>query len=89
MSILFLPWMHRLNCFHAVLYHGAAARYQEELKYFWYSYMCKLPFLLILQSINITTLPKTEEKGEGEGSAFVHRCVTPSLHGVVPKVQPL
>lgn len=87
MSVLFLPQMHCLHLFHTVLHHGAAARYQETSKSFWYSYMCKLPFLLILKSTNITTSPKTEEKGEEEGSAFVHSCVIPSLHGTVQKVQ--
>lgn len=51
--------------------------------------MCKLPFLLILQGINITTLPKIEEIGDRVGSAFVHRCVIPSLYVMVQKVQPL
>lgn len=86
-STLFLPWMHCLHWFHTVLYHGTATRYQEASKSFWYSYMCKLPFLSILQSINITTLPKTEEIGDRVGSAFVHRCVIPSLYGIVQKVQ--
>lgn len=67
-------------------YSGDAARYQEASKSFLYSSMCKLPFLLILQSVNIPTLPKTKEKRKRERPALVHRCVTPFLYSMVQKV---
>lgn len=51
-------------------YSGDAARYQEASKSFLYSSMCKLPFLLILQSVNILTLHKRKrEKGETSACA--------------------
>lgn len=36
-----------------------------------------MPFLLILQITNITTVPEGEGKGEEEGSAFISKVLFP------------
>lgn len=72
-DILILPWMHCLHGFPAVWHHGAAMVMSGNIKVS--LILLHVPFLIILQSMNSTAWPKTEEKREG--AAFVHRCVTP------------